>query len=152
MIAVSTGYKAKLFRGTSFPELFNGGIIELFDGARPSPDLAPTGTKIARISFAGGAWTPGSALNGLTYLVADSGAVLKPATDSWILTGINAGTITWGRMFGVDDTAALSYEDARIDFDVNPVLDMSGMHMTNPSPGVGEQFPVTYFLFGIPPL
>lgn len=151
MITVSRGYKNKLFTGHSWTSLFNSGCIELFSGAVPDVHAAPSGTLIARITQNGGGYTHGVATNGLTYTVSTEGLIEPAIGANWILTGIAAGTFTYGRIFGLTDTFLQSETDPRIQFDVNPA-DGWGLHTTNATPGVGAQFPCTSFLFGMPPI
>lgn len=150
MIEVSTGFKRAFYGTQSFHQAFANGCIEMYDGAMPGANNAPTGTLIGRITLNGGAYVHGSPGNALSYELTEDGIILKPVSATWALTGLAAGTATWGRVFSGADSKLLSSTDARIDFQINPV-DGSGWFLTNPAPGVSNQYPVTYFLFGIPP-
>src|SRR5690606_6552912 len=145
----------KLMAGNSWPSLFNSGCIELFDGTPPDVHAAATGTLIARITQNGGAYAHGFADNGLTFTVSDEGTIYPALGANWILTGIADGTFTYGRLFGLNDTFLQSETDARIQFLVNPSeadsADGAGLFTTNATPGIGGQYPSTFFLFGIPP-
>lgn len=150
MIEVSTGFKAALYGSSSFSSAFLNGCIELYDGTMPGANNAPTGTLIGRITLNGGTYVHGSPGNALYYELTVDGLILKPVSAVWVLTGLAEGTATWGRIFSGADTKLLSSTDPRIDFEVNPI-DGSGWFLTTPAPGVSNQYPVTYFLFGIPP-
>jgi len=151
MIRVSTGFKRAFYGGINFSQAFLSGCIELLDGDMPaSPNDPPVGTVIGRITRNGGVYTHGMPANSLNYELNSFGEIRKPAADVWVLSGLAAGTVTWGRVFSGADSKTLSVTDARIDFQVNP-LDGSGMHITDATLGVATQREVTFFLLGIPP-
>ena len=150
MIVVSTGYKRRLFAGEGFLTLFNGGCIELYTGAMPMPNLAPTGTLLARVSNNGLVYTPGFATNGLSYAVNEQGEVVAADGTAWAIRGLVAGTATWARMVGLADSGIASTDDPRVHFEVNPV-DNNGIVMASPTIVVDAISPSTFFLYGIPP-
>lgn len=62
----------------SFATTFANGIIEIRTGSQPaSADAAATGTLLGTVTLSSGAFTPGTATNGLTFGAAASGAVSK---------------------------------------------------------------------------
>ncbi len=91
MIRLSTKLRTNLAGTTGFAATFADGIIEVRTGTQPTTaDAAATGTLIGVVTLASGTFTPGTALNGLTFATAADGAVSKSGT--WSFNGINAPT------------------------------------------------------------
>ncbi len=75
-------------KGGSLKDILRDGIIEIFTGSAPATaDAAETGTKLARITVASGAWVAGAFGNGLELGVAASGVIAKD-TDVWSGLGL----------------------------------------------------------------
>jgi hypothetical protein len=107
MIRLSTGLRTNLAGTTGFAATFANGVIEIRSGTQPaSADSAATGTLLGTVTLASGAFTPGTATNGLTFAAAANGAVSKSGT--WSFVGIAAGTAGWFRLKGngVDEGGA----------------------------------------------
>ncbi|MDD5084213.1 MAG: hypothetical protein PHT88_04800 [Candidatus Moranbacteria bacterium] len=96
------------------------GVIELYTGAQPaSPDDAATGTLIGTATKDAGAFTPGTATNGLNFAAPVLNAMSKEAAETWKFTAVAAGTIGWGRLKGNGtDAGGSSTALPRIDFTV----------------------------------
>ena len=96
----STGLRNLMLSTAGFTEIFANGIIEIYSGAQPaSADNAATGTLLGTVTKAGGAFTPGTSTNGLTWGTPSAGVVSK-STDLWQFTGVAAGTAGWFRLKG----------------------------------------------------
>lgn len=151
MIIVSTGFKYQLLGGTAFQDMFHNSVILLYATARPeSPNDAPNGSPIARITKNGAPFSFGSPAGGLNWSLGTNGVVL-PTTQDWIITATGAGTLTWGRLCQNNDNEDASVSLARLDFEVNPT-DGYGMSITNPVMAVDDQRTVDFALYAIPPL
>jgi len=113
---LSTGLRTNLAGSTGFAATFANGIIEIRTGTQPATaDAAATGTLLGTITKASGAFTPGSATNGLTFATAADGAVTK-STDQWSFNGVAAGTAGWFRFKGnAADNDLLSTTLPRLD-------------------------------------
>lgn len=97
------------------------GVINFYTGAQPtSADAAVTGTFIGRATLAGGAWTAGSATNGLEFAAPSGASIDKAAAEEWKFVCETAGTIGWGRFVSnsASDTGGSSTSLKRLDFSV----------------------------------
>jgi len=97
------------------------GVIKFYTGAQPtSPDAAVTGTYLGKVTLAGGAWTAGTATNGLEFGTPGSAAIDKASAEEWKFVCEVAGTIGWGRFVSnsASDTDGSSTALKRMDFSV----------------------------------
>lgn len=98
-IRLSTGTRNALCSTAGFSSIFANGIIEVRTGTQPaSADAAATGTLLGTVTLNSGAFTPGTATNGLTFNAAADGAVTKSGV--WSMVGVAAGTAGWFRFKG----------------------------------------------------
>jgi hypothetical protein len=97
-IRTSTKLRNLMASTTGFSSVFANGIIDVYTGAQPiTADLAPTGTRVGRITLNSGAFTAGVATNGLTFSAAVAGAVAKSGV--WSFNGLApGGTAGWFRL------------------------------------------------------
>lgn len=151
MLVVSNGHKRILL--ALFPTAYNGGCIEFFTGAAPeSPNLAPTGTRVARLTNFGLPWVAGFPTNGLQYVLdPDTGQISPDPSQAWVIKGLATGVAGYGRMIGMNDTGVTSITEPRVDFDINPV-DGSGFQMTDASFTAATSRDSTFFTFALPPI
>ena len=149
-IRLSTGLRNALIgTGGGLAAVFANGIIEIYSGAQPaSADSATTGTLLGTVTKDAGAFTPGSATNGLTWAAAAAGAVTK-STDNWQFTGVAAGTAGWFRLKGnAVDAGALSTTLPRLD---GSIANSGGdMNLSNTSIAVGSPNTVDVFSVTMP--
>ena len=149
-IRLSTGLRNALIgTGGGLAAVFANGTIEIYSGSQPaSADAAPTGTLLGTVSKDAGAFTPGSATNGLTWAAAANGAVTK-STDNWQFTGLAAGTAGWFRLKGnAADAGALSTTLPRLD---GSVANSGGdMNLSNTSIAIGSPNTVDVFSVTMP--
>ena len=102
--------------GGSLDELLRNGVIDIYSGAQPTTaDAAETGTKLCRITLSSGAFTPGTATNGLNLGTAASGVVSKETAEVWSGVGLAAGTAGWFRYYANDVTTGASTSAVRFD-------------------------------------
>lgn len=149
-IRLSTGARTAMAgTGGGFATIFANGVIEVYTGAQPSSaDAAPTGTLLGTVTKASGAFTPGSATNGLTFAAAAAGAVTK-STDVWSMLGIAAGTAGWFRLkANAVDAGGVSTSAIRMDGSVASVG--GDATLSNLSITVGGPVTVDSFSFSIP--
>lgn len=96
-VRLSTALRTNLAGTTGFAATFANGIIEIRTGSQPATaDAAVTGTLLGTVTLASGAFTPGTATNGLTFAAAAVGAVSKSGV--WSFNGVAAGTAGWFRL------------------------------------------------------
>ena len=105
-LSYSTGFVHTLLNtvangGKPFAEQFKNGIIEIYGGSRPTDaNSAVTGTLLGTVTLNGGAFTPGTATNGLNFGTAANRSIDKVTSDVWQFSGSNNGTATWFRLKG----------------------------------------------------
>ena len=102
-LRLSTGLRNKMMtatNGASFAEAMVDGTMHVYSGAQPTTaDSAETGTLLARITLASGAFVSGSAANGLEFGDASGGAVGKKSGEIWSGVGLANGTAGWFRFY-----------------------------------------------------
>lgn len=110
MLKFSTGLRASLLN--ALKTAFNDGVIRIYSGSPPaSPDDAETGTLLATLTVGGGAFTPGSPTNGLSFDAVtagdDASTLAKTVAETWQGDGLAAGTAGYFRFYdnAVDDGA-----------------------------------------------
>jgi len=96
VVHLSPGLKAAVLGDYGLSSMMNYGVIDIYSGNRPqAAHYAPTGTRLARISKGGLAFTRGDYTAGLTLDRSFVG-VLKDTGD-WILTPVANGVAGWWR-------------------------------------------------------
>lgn len=149
-IRLSTGLRTALMgTGGGLSTVFANGIIEIYSGAQPaSADSAVTGTLLGTVTKAGGAFTPGSATNGLTWGTAANGTASK-STDAWQFTGVADGTAGWFRLKGnAVDAGGSSTSLPRLD---GSVANSGGdMNLSNTTIAIGSPNTVDVFSVTLP--
>lgn len=117
-LSYSTATVHGLFGSTALYELFNDGVIEIYSGTRPTTADSAVGsaTLLGTVTQNGGAFTPGSATNGLSLGTPADRSVDKNSSEVWQFTAVASGTATWFRLKGnATDTGAASTSLPRID-------------------------------------
>lgn len=100
-IRLSTGLVNKLLGTDDFQTIFNDCVIRCYSGSQPTtPDLAPTGTLLGSITVGGGAFSHGSATNGLAFDNPVGKVISKAAAETWQFKGAATGTLGWFRVQG----------------------------------------------------
>lgn len=114
-IRLSTGLRDRLVGTTGFSSTFANGVIEIYTGAQPaSADAAVTGTLLGTVTLNSGAFTPGTATNGLTFAAPSGGVVSKSGV--WSFNGVANGTAGWFRLKGnAVDAGGVSTTAPRLD-------------------------------------
>ena len=112
-LRTSTGHKNRLLGeqgvdtgANGFRGVYKNCVIDLYSGTQPATaDSAVTGTFLGRITLSSGAFTEGTATNGLQWDAPASGTISKPAGATWSGNAVATGTIGWFRCRGnaVDD-------------------------------------------------
>jgi hypothetical protein len=115
------------------------GVIHFYTGAQPaSPDDAVSGTLVATVTLAAGAWTAGSPTNGLEFAAPVGATIDKASAEEWKFIAVAAGTIGWGRFVSnsASDTGASSTTLKRLDFSVGTTS--GDARMTKLTYAIGE--------------
>jgi hypothetical protein len=145
-IRLSTGIRQAMVDSTGLKGALNNGIIEIYSGAQPaSADAAPTGTLLVRVTKDSGAFTPGSATNGLVYTAA--AGVLSKSADNWSYVGIASGVAGYARFKGnAADAGSVSTTAIRVDMAIGSAgveFRMSNLNIEVGSPGTVSAFSLT---------
>jgi hypothetical protein len=120
-LRVSTALRnALLGAGTgdngSFKDIMADGVLEIYSGSQPAnADAAEAGTKLLRITESGGAFTPGSATNGLEFGDSSGGSIAKASGETWQGDGITGGTAGWFRFYDNDYDTGSGTDKIRFD-------------------------------------
>jgi hypothetical protein len=140
---LSTGLRNNLVGPLGFAATFANGVIDVYSGSQPATaDAAVTGTLLGTVTLGSGAFTPGTATNGLTFAAASGGAVSKSGT--WSFNGIAAGTAGWFRLRGnAADAGGVSTILPRLDGSV--AVSGADLNLSNISIAIGA--PVTIDTF-----
>ena len=146
MVRLSTKLRDNLAGATGFGTTFANGIIEIRTGTQPATaDSATTGTLLGTVTLNSGAFTPGTATNGLTFGTAASGAVSK--TGVWSFVGAADGTAGWFRLKGnALDSNGVSTTLPRLDGSVATSggdLNLSNISIVTSAPSTIDSFTFT---------
>lgn len=100
-VRFSTGLRNAMLGATGFSGALETGVIYIYTGNQPATaDAAATGTLLGIVTKDGGAWSAGTATNGLEFAAAANGAVDKEPAHVWKFTGLATGTAGWFRFVG----------------------------------------------------
>ena len=148
-VQLSTGLRNDMLNATGFTEAFTNGVIYIYSGPQPAnADAAVQGTLLGIITKNGGAFSFGTATNGLNFAAPSAGAVSKDS-NAWQMTGLVAGVAGWGRLMGnPTDNLGSSTTLPRLDFNVANVggdLDLSSVNIV-----VGAPTTIDTFTFTLP--
>lgn len=145
MLLVSTGFKSAILGPQSFEQLFNGGSIHVYSGARPSSaDLAaPEASRLGVILR--------TDQSGLQFF-RNGPFVVIPLGDWWQMQITGTGTATWFRLLSPTDSGLSSTTDPRVDGDIGTATAPSDMALLSTSLAAGTAVSIDSFLFTIPPI
>ena len=147
-IRLSTKLRDNLAGTTGFSATFANGVIEIYSGAQPATaDSAVTGTLLGTVTLNSGAFTPGTATNGLTFAAASGGSVSKSGV--WSFNGVATGTAGWFRLKGnAVDAGGASTTLPRLDGSI--ATSGGDMNISNLSIAVGAPNTVDTFTWTQP--
>jgi len=119
-IRLSTGLVNKLLGTDDFQAIFNDGVIRCYQGTQPSnPNNAINLTStplLGSITVGGGAFSHGSATNGLSFDNPVGKVISKAAAETWQFKGVASGTLGWFRLCGnANDDGSASETLPRLD-------------------------------------
>ena len=149
-VRYSTGTLNKLLGSQDLRAQFTNCVIDIYSGAQPvDADSAVTGTKLAQVTLAGGAFTEGSPTNGLNFDAPVGKVLSKAVAETWQYAGLAAGTAGWFRLRGnAVDSGAASTTLPRIDGSISGATGSGDMKLSNltvavGSPGTIDTFTIT---------
>lgn len=147
-VRLSTKVRDNLAGTTGFAATFANGVIDIYSGTQPaSADAAITGTLLGRVTLNSGAFTAGTATNGLTFAAASGGSVSKSGV--WGFNGVDNGTAGWFRLKGnALDSNALSTVLPRVDGSI--ATSGADMNLSNIVIAIGAPNTIDSFSFQIP--
>lgn len=147
-IKFSTGLRNGMLNATGLTEALDNGIIHIYSGSQPtSPDDAVQGTLLGKVTVDAGAWTAGSATNGLGFGAPVNGTLSKAAAEAWQFNGITDGNSGWFRFMGnAADSLGSSTTLPRIDGSIATYgsdLNLSNVAITTGAPNTIDVFQLT---------
>lgn len=147
-IRLSTALRTNLAGTTGFATTFANGVIEIYSGSQPTTaDAAVTGTLLGTVTLNSGAFTPGTATNGLTFAAAAGGAVSKSGV--WSFNGVASGTAGWFRLkANAVDAGALSTTHPRLDGSI--AVSGADMNLSNIAITIGAPSTIDSFIYQQP--
>lgn len=146
MFLVSSGFKSGILGPKGFADLFDGGRIGLFDGARPvSPDDAQPGPPLGWIV------APANTGTGLIFVQSGAYVIARPG-DRWRFSADFPGTVTWWRLMAQNDDGQASFSAPRIDGDVGTSAAPAELVLKQLSFDAGNTLDIDSFVYTIPPL
>lgn len=145
MLLVSAGFKAAILGPQSFADIFNGGEIRVFAGARPNaPELPEPSLPLGMIRRLGANTTLQFALAGAF--------VVKLPTDLWQLVAQQTGSPTWFRLVAPGDDYGYDANAARIDGDISLSGGGGDMIVAASSITAGSATSIDQFYYTISPV
>jgi hypothetical protein len=148
-VSFSTGLRNMMLKDTAFKEAFSKGIIYIYSGPQPAnADAAVQGTLLGKITVGAGAFSFGSATNGLTFDDPVAGVISKAAAEAWQMVGLANGTAGWFRLMGnASDALGSSTTLARMDGSVatgaGGDLNLSSANIVTSAPTTVDVFQFT---------
>lgn len=148
-VALSTGLRNGMLNATGMKEAFTNGVLYIYSGPQPATaDAAVQGTLLMKITKASGAFSFGSATNGLNLGSPSAGVVAKD-TDVWSGVGIAVGTAGWFRLMGnTSDDLGSSTTLARMDGSIGTVG--ADLNLVSTSIAVGTPLTIDVFQYTLP--
>ena len=132
--------------GGSLKEVMANGIIHIYSGSQPADaDSAETGTKLVEITISSGAFTPGTATNGLEFKKEISGTISKNSLEAWSGVAVATGTAGWFRFYDNNEDTGADVTAVRFDGSVGT----SGAQLTVSSTSITSGATITVDSFDI---
>lgn len=125
------------------------GVIGIYSGTQPATanDTEGAAVLLMRITLNGGAFTPGSATNGINFDAPVDGVLSKAAAETWSGTGLADGTATWFRFYSNAMTTGASTTAVRYDGAISTAstaeLQMTNTIVVTGVPGTVSTFTLT---------
>lgn len=144
----STGLIQGILNASGIKEQLADGVIRVYTGAQPAnADAAVAGTLLIQYTLSSGAWTAGTATNGLEFDAPVAGVLSKAAAETWSGVGVATGTAGWFRFVGnATDAGGSSTTLPRIDGSVGAGsgdLALSNTSITTGAPNTIDTFSIT---------
>jgi hypothetical protein len=139
----------------SVKTLMTNGIIHIYTGSQPvDADAAETGDLIAIITLASGAFTPGSATNGINLAATSTGGVISKASgEVWSGVGTalaGAGKVAgWFRWYGNARILGASTTGVRLDGAIGTTVSYE-LQLSNTTIATGSPVTISVFDYTTP--
>ena len=146
-LRLSTGLRNMLLGTSCFKTILQNGVIRIFPGVQPaSADDGEGASPLLEITVSSGAFTPGTATNGLNFAAPAAGACAKASGEVWSGAAATSGTAGWFRFYANDRAAGADTTHARFDGSVSTSgaqLNMSSTAITAGATTTIDSFVVT---------
>lgn len=135
--------------GGCLKDVFRDGVLRIYSGSQPAAaDNATSGTLLAEITVASGAFSHGAFTNGLEFGAAASGVIAKNA-EVWSGLGLAAGTAGWFRLTAnPTDSGSLSTTLPRLDGNIG--TSGADLNMSSTTIVVGATYTIDTFQLTLP--
>lgn len=102
--------------GKSWLEIFKDGLLDIYSGSQPTDaDTIESGTKLCTITISSGAFTKGTATNGLEFGTPAAGVVGIKSGETWTGLCVASGTAGWFRFYDNSYITGASTTSIRFD-------------------------------------
>lgn len=146
-LRLSTGLRNAMMATGSLQDTMVNGILCIYSGTQPtSADDGEGSTLLCKVTVASGAFTAGTATNGINMATAATAGTL-PKSTSEVWSGVNAvtGTAGWYRFYANDYTTGASTTACRID----GAISTSGSQLNMSSTALTAQATLTLDSFSL---
>lgn len=145
MLLTSTGFKTQIIGPQAFEQIFNGGSIHVYTGARLSSAdaAAPESNRLGIVGLSGS--------NGALSFARVGAYAMIPAANWWQLAVEVSGTATWFRLLAAGDGGDASTSAPRIDGDIGIASAPAEMVLTSTTLTAGTAVSIDSFVFTLTP-
>jgi len=148
-LRLSTGLRDKILGSQSFQDIMANGVIRIFSGVQPaSADDTESTTPLLEITVGSGAFTPGTASNGLNFAEPSNGQCPKVTTEVWSGVASATGTAGWFRFYANDRTTGADTTHAR--FDGSVATSGAQLNMSSTAITAGATTTIDSFVVSMP--
>uniref|UniRef100_I2Q1D7 Uncharacterized protein n=1 Tax=Desulfovibrio sp. U5L TaxID=596152 RepID=I2Q1D7_9BACT len=148
-LRLSTGLRNLMLGTNSLKTIMQNGVIRIFPGAQPtSADDTENATPLLEITVSSGAFTPGTATNGLNFAAPASGVAAKAAGEVWSGVATATGNAGWFRFYANDRTTGADTSHAR--FDGSVATSGAQLNMSSPAIIIGTTTTIDSFIVTLP--
>lgn len=145
MLITSTGFKTRIIGPQSFEQIFNGGSLHVYSGARLSSAdaAAPEVNRLGIVGLTG--------FNGNLSFARNGSYATIPLGQWWQLVVGASGLAAWFRLLAAGDAGDSSTSAPRIDGDIGTPSAPAEMVLSNTTLAAGTAVSIDSFVFTLTP-
>jgi hypothetical protein len=149
-IEISTGLRQAMLNATGMKAGMANGVIYIYSGSQPvSPDAAVQGTLLMIVTKDHGAFSFGTATNGLNFDAPVAGVLSKAAAENWQGIGIAAGVAGWFRHMA-NPTDALGVSTTLLRMDGSIANAGADLNLVGTTIAVGTPLTIDVYQYTLP--